>query len=523
MDSSVSTLHAIDYMIIMVYLIGTLWIGGNYSRHVRNAGDLFLAGKALPFWAIAMSVVVTDIGATNLTFGAGNAYKLGISQANFDWIGSMPACIIAGLLFVPFFWRSGCFTIPEFLGRRYNTVVQRVSAFLWLGFLAINLGIMMHASAVILGSFVGFNYYASVWGTGLVVGFYTISGGLAAVVMTDALQMIVIFIGTSALLAIGLWEVGGWGGVQERLAEMAAQGADTAHHMQLLQPYDTEGPLPWPAVVLSLGLLQSTSYFANNQAIIQRNLGARTEWDAMAGMIIAGLLKVLIPILIFVPGLIARALYPALEDPNQAIPVMILKLFPPGLTGLMVAAFLAAFMSGVSSYLNSTSTMFLTDVYMPTYRYFTGEPLVGARAMVVGRLTTAALILMACAAAPLFASQLLNQTIYNFIQQMMSIFYGPSLAIMLLGVLWARANRYGAMAGLILGVLLSTYLTFRGGPLFDSHEPFLYVTMITFLFSMAATVVVSLLTPPEPAEKIRGLVISQLIDKAPVAHRREES
>ncbi len=106
----------------------------------------------------------------------------------------MPACIIAGLLFVPFFWRSGVYTIPEFLGRRYNTIVQRASALLWLGFLAINLGIMMHASAVILGSFIGFDYYLSVWGTGLVVGFYTVSGGLAAVVMTDALQMIVIFI-----------------------------------------------------------------------------------------------------------------------------------------------------------------------------------------------------------------------------------------------------------------------------------------------------------------------------------------
>ncbi|MBY0588395.1 sodium/solute symporter [bacterium] len=514
--SVTSSLHPIDYAIIAVYVVGTLLIGSYYSRHVSSAGDLLLAGKALPFWAIAMSVVVTDIGATNLTFGAGNAYKLGISQANFDWIGSMPACVIAGLLFVPFFWRSGVYTIPEFLGRRYNKIVQRTSALLWLGFLAINLGIMMHASAVILGSFVGFNYYLSVWGTGLVVGFYTVSGGLAAVVMTDALQMIVIFIGTSALLAVGLWEVGGFSGMQEKLAAMAAQGADTANHLNLLLPHGTETALPWTAVVLSLGLLQSTSYFANNQAIVQRNLGARTEWDAMAGMILAGLMKVFIPILIFVPGLIARALFPDLADSNSAIPTMILELFPPGLTGLMVAAFLAAFMSGVSSYLNSTSTMFLADVYMPTYRSFAGRDIRDGHAMTVGRMTTVVSIVLACSAAPLFDEKNVGQTIYNLIQTLMSIFYGPTLAIMLLGVLWKRANQWGATAGLLLGVLLATYLTFRGGPLFASKEPFLFITMISFLFGVALVVIVSLLTPRDPDEKSNGLVLFDLVNRSPV-------
>lgn len=503
-----STLHAIDYAIIGVYLLGTLYIGGYYAKHVRTAGDLMLAGKALPFWAISMSVVVTDIGATNLTFGAGNAYKIGISQANFDWIASMPACVIAGLLFVPFFWRSGVYTIPEFLGRRYNTVVQRISALLWLAFLGINLGIMMHASAKILGSFIGFDYYVSVWGTGLVVGFYTISGGLAAVVMTDALQMVVIFIGTTALLGIGLWEVGGFAGLQQGLAQ---QGEATAQHLELLQSYDTTSALPWPAVVISLGLLQSTAYFATNQAIVQRNLGARTEWDGMAGMILAGLFKVFIPILIFVPGLIARVLLPDLKDADQAIPEMILTYFPHGLTGLMVAAFLAAFMSGVSSYLNSTSTMFLSDVYVPVHRFITKRDLEDHRAMVIGRWTTAILIFAACLSAPIFEN--VGLTIYNLIQTLMSMFYGPSLAIMLLGVLWSRANRWGGMAGLILGVILSTYLTFRGGPLFASKEPFLYVTLISFIFGFVVTVIVSLFTPPEPEEKIRGLVFSHVARK----------
>lgn len=471
---------------------------------------MFLAGKGLPFWAIAMSVVVTDIGATNLTFGAGAAYTVGMAQINFDWIGSMPACLIAGLLFIPFFWRSGVYTIPEFLGRRYNVYVQRLSALFWLVFLGINLAIMMHASAIILQEFLGVKYELSLWGTGLAVAFYTVAGGLAAVVMTDSLQMIVIFIGTAALLTLGLFEVGGWEGMT---AGLAAQGEATQKHMELMLPHDSPTALSWTAVIFGLGLVQSTAYFTTNQAIIQRNLGARSEWDAKAGMVLAGFLKFLMPVLIIFPGLIAAALYPNLKDANTAIPEMIKNLFPPGLTGLMVAAFLAAFMSGVSSYLGSTSTMFLADVYLPIYRFTTGADLSSRHALLVGRITTAAAIVIACACAPLLQGR--DQTIYNFIQLLMSIFFGPTLAIMLLGIVWKRANGWGGLSGLAAGVAFTSYMTFRGQPLFSSKEPFLYVSLFAFLFAMLVTIVASLCTKPEPPEKIRGLTMGQLVGKAP--------
>lgn len=548
------TLQSIDWLIIATYLFGTLFIGSYYGKYVQRAGDLFLAGKGLPFWAIAMSIVVTDIGATNLTFGAGNAYKYGIAQANYDWIGSMPACLIAGLLFIPFFWRSGVYTIPEFLGRRYNTAVQRVSAVIWLVYLAINLAIMMHASALILESFVGFQYELSIWGTALLVGIYTVTGGLAAVVMTDALQMIVIFVGTAALLGLGFWEVGGWSGLTERLATM---GPETQNHMELLYPHSSTTSLPWTAVVFGLGIVQSTAYFVNNQAIVQRNLGARSEWDAKAGMILAGFFKIFMPILIFFPGLIARVLFPGLKETDRAVPTLILELFPPGLTGLMVAAFMAAFMSGVSSYLNSTSTMFLADVYIPLYRGIRGRQIPDLHALRVGRASTTILIVTACLFAPTFrtpnavshdpqagaanttaASDLPPDalpvsaeeagsveadspeteamSIYDMIQLMMSFFQGPTLAIMLLGILWRRANGWGGLAGLVGGVAFTTYLTYRGKSLFVSEDPFLFVSFWAFLFSIGVTVVVSLLTKPELPEKTRGLVLFEVAKKQPV-------
>jgi Na+/proline symporter len=236
----------------------------------------------------------------------------------------------------------------------------------------------------------------------------------------------------------------------------------------------------------------------------------------MAGMILAGFLKVLMPILIFFPGLIARALYPDIAEPDKAIPTMILRLFPPGLTGLMVAAFLAAFMSGVSSYLNSTSTVFIADVYMPIFRFLQRREIPERHALMVSRASTVVAILLACGFAPIFKADPTADgpnaanTIYNFIQLLMSLFQGPMFALMLLGVLWPRANRWGGLAGLVLGVLFSTYLTYRGGPLFTSKEPFLFISLFAFLFSIVVVIVVSLLTPREPPEKVQSLLFARV-------------
>jgi len=504
-------LAGVDYAIVVVYLLGSLVVGTWFARWVKSPGDLFLAGRGLPFWALGMSIVVTDIGATDFIAVSGGTYRYGLAQANFDWIGSMPALLVAAFLFVPFFWRSGVYTVPEFLGRRYNEGVRFSLALAWGLILVWNLGIMLYATAVLLRGVMGWDPLVSIWVTAVVVGIYTTSGGLAAVVMTDVLQLVVMFVGGAALTIRAVWEAGGIAAMRERIL---AAGPGYAQHFTLFLPHDTPTPFPWTGILLGLGVVLSTAYFAGNQAIVQRALGGRSEWDAKAGVVFAAVFKLMIPLLVAIPGLAAVVVLPGLANPDDAVPSLIRLLLPPGLRGLMFAAFIAALMSSVDSALNSASTLWTQDVYVRVHRAATGRDLEARQVLRVGRVLGVAFLLAATLIAPEIERRFSN--IYNAIQTIFSLIQGPSLAILLLGVLWRRATAWGGLAGLAGGVGLALLLNTEAmAGLFHSSEPYLFVAWWSFVFSLLTTAVVSLLTPPEPAEKIRGLVIGAL-DRDPV-------
>ncbi len=511
MPETHSALAGIDLVIILAYTLGMLAVGAYYSRYVHSSGDYLLAGKALPFWAIGVSIVASDIGAIDLVFGSGGAYQYGVSQANFDWIGSVPAVFLAAFIFVPYYWRAGVFTIPEFLGRRYNRGVQYIEAVIWLIFMTTNVAIMLYTASVILNTILGWDTLTAICFTAVIVGVYTVAGGLAAIVMTDVMQVVVMFIGTGALVVLGLWEAGGLSGLAEKVS---AGGQQHPHYFSLLLPHDTTTPYPWTGILMGLGLVLSTAYFVGNQAVLQRALGARSEWDAKAGMIVAGLLKLAIPLLMFLPGLCARALYPNLQAADQAVPHMVRELMPPGLTGLMFAAFFAAIMSSVDSYLNSCTTVFISDIYRPMYQWLRGHELPDRHGLMLGRGLTAGLLIVGVPIA--MAIKDVYQTMYTALQTMLSLFQGPTLALLLLGILWSRATGWGGLAGLVIGVCTTLLLTLLGDAAFPMADPFLFVGFWSFVVSMVVTIVVSLLTPAEPPEKLRGLVMGQVMQDAQV-------
>ena len=501
MPEPVVQLTSIDLVILCFYLVATLLVGTYFGRYVKSSGDFLLAGKSLPFWAVGMSIVVSDIGAMDMVSGAGAAYRYGLAQANFDWIGSVPAMIIVAFVFVPFYWRSGVCTLPEFLGRRYGSPVRYCQALIWLLFQVAMLAVMLWTSAVFLGTVLGWSPLAAIWITVAVVGIYTFSGGLAAVVMTDVIQMVVMYVGAGALLVLGFWKVGGWDAL---VSTVMSRGPEFAHHFQLLLPNDAPAPYPWSGILLGLGIVLSTAYFSSNQAVIQRVLGARSEWDAKASMLFAAFMKLWIPILIMIPGLAALALYPNLEKPDGAVPMLVRQVLPPGLTGLVFAAFFAALMSSVDSYLNSAITMTITDVVQPVHRLLLKHAATDAHCLALGRGLTLALIIAAGLGAPMIDR---FETIYVAIQTTFSIFQGPTLAILSLGILWPRGNGAGALAGLLLGVLFSGLLNLIGDQVFPGENPFLFIAFWSFVFSLAVTVVVSLLTPPPSPDRLSGLVL----------------
>ena len=495
-------LAGIDVTIIVMYMAGVFALGSFFGKYVKNAGDFFVAGRTLPFWAIGMSIVVSDIGAMDFVGVAGSAYTHGIAVANFDWIGSMPAMVFAAFIFVPYFWRSGVFTIPEFLGRRYNAAVQVIHGTIWGVFLFTMLSLMLWVTAdKLIYTVLGWDVNFTIWLMVFITGVYTFFGGLAAVVMVDVVQMIIMFVGGIALLVLSMWEVGGWGGLREKL--MAAGHAD---HLTILLPHDTDLPYPWTGIVFGLGIVLAIAYMSGNQAVVQRTLGARTEWHAKGGMLFGGLLKSFIPLMVAVPGLAAVVLVPNLSDGDKAVPEMIRLLLPPGLKGLMFVALFAALISSVDSALNSASTIWTTDIFGRLRHLATGKPLSERQALVVGRCFTAGFIVLAGLLAPIIGQ---TESIYVFIQTALSLFQGPTLAILLLGVCWRRTTGWGGLAGLVLGVAFCFILNYTEG-LFPSDDPFLFVAWWSFVFALVVTVAVSLLTPPEPDEKIRGLVWGQV-------------
>lgn len=488
-------LTGIDYFIVIAYIIGILCLGYYFRRFVDSSEDYFLGGRSLPFWAIGMSIVVSDIGALDFVGISGQAYRYGISVGNFDWIGSVPAMLLAAFIFIPYFWREGTYTIPEYLGRRYNSAVRTIASLSWIIFFAFDLGVLFWASAVLLNALMGWPIWMSVFLTAGVVGLYTYFGGITAVVMTDVVQLIIMFVGGFTLVYLGFVAVGGWDGMMEKIL---TKGPEFQEHFHLMQPTDTKTPYPWSGILFGLTFVMANAYMIGNQSIVQRCLTAKSEWDAKASMVFAAGLKMLIPVLVLFPGLMAIVLHPGLEDGDQALPMMIKSILPPGLIGLMFAAFLAGLMSSVDSMLNSTATLFTKDIYEPFFKKGADDK----HYLFVGRMTTIVLLVIGVATAPVSAQ---FPGIYVAVQTFLSYFQGPIFSILLLGIFWKGATQWGGLAGLVIGIIVAVTLNTVEG-IFTIEDPFLYVSWWSFVVGIIVTVLVSLFTKPPSMDKLKGLV-----------------
>ncbi len=517
------SLSGIDHLVFIVYLVGVLALGLYLTRSVKSSGDYFLAGRRLPFWAIGMSIVVSDIGAMDMIGLGGAGYRYGIVTANWDWIGSFVAMILAAFIFIPFFWRTGVYTIPEFLGRRYNAGVRGVHSTIWLLILLFDIGAVLHVTAKFMDGLLGWGYWVSILLLAFVIGVYMIGAGLSAVVLTDVIQLIVMFVGGLAVVGLGLWKVGGWDGLTEKVTALGHE-----RHFELYRGPEEPTPFPWTGILFGLGMVMSTAYFAGNQTIVQRCLGAKSEWDAKASMLVGALLKTFIPVLVVIPGMLALALYPdqvPADDPDQAYPVLIKNLLPPGLLGLMFAAFLAALMSSVDSILNASATLFTKDVYEPVVTWVRARreaaPPDERELLRVGRVVTLVVLISSVATASLSDRW---SGVYEFIQTMLSVVAGPTLAILILGMFTRRATQWGGLAGMIVGCLTAFVLNLEpiSTSLFtiESGEAFLYISWWTFLLSMLVVGVVSAFTKPWPEERIAPLLWSSR--KRPAAASEEK-
>lgn len=489
-------LSGIDYFVVIAYMTGILLLGFYFRKFVHNSRDFFLGGKMLPFWAIGMSIVVSDIGAQDFVGVSGQAYRFGVSVGNFDWIGSVPAMLLAAFVFVPYFWKAGLYTIPEYLGRRYNGGVRVLASLTWIIFFAFNLGVTFWASALLLKSLMGWPEWLSILLTATVVGSYTLMGGLTAVVMTDVVQMIIMFVGGAAVVVLGFVHVGGWDGLVDKVSAM---GQEYDGYFNLIQPVDTKTPFPWTGILFGLTFVMANAYMIGNQAVVQRCLAAKDEWHAKASMIWGAVLKMFIPILVLFPGLMALVVFPNLENGDLAFPSLIAKLLPPGLGGLMFAALLAGLMSSIDSMINSTATLWTKDIYERYLRKGASDQ----HYLRVGKITTVVLLGFGVLTSPVSSY---FEGIYVAIQTFLSFFQGPIFSILFLGIFIPRITQWGGLAGLVGGICSSALMFIFRDQLFNIQDPFLYVSWWSFVVGLVLTLIVSCFTRAHSKERLAGLV-----------------
>ena len=488
-------LSTLDTTIIVVYLAGITAVGLWASRGVKTSHDFFLAGRSLPWWVAGMSLVVSDIGAKDMVGLAGDAYRYGIVMMNFDFVACTMPLLIAAFLFMPLFWGAGVSTIPEYLGRRYNNGVRTFFAVIWSLFMVGTVATIFVSAAAMFEGLLGWSFWMSVGLTSVIVAIFTTSGGLKAVAITDVASCIVLIAGAALLCFIGLREVGGVASMMEKVSALPW----TEEHFTLL-PSASHEAFPWPAVILGLGLVLGPAYWVGNQAIVQRTFGVRSQADARASYVFAACIKLVFPVLLVLPGLLALALY-ADElgapkpgwDANQVLPMMIGRLVPSGALGLLIGAFIAGVMANLDSYVNSASTLLVTDLYRPFVRPRASD----AECLKVGRWLV--IILIVIGAMLSYQVKVRFGSVFEAFQTFLSFFQGALFALLLFGMLTRRATAAGGVAGMLAGVGTAAAMTATG-------QLYLWTAWWSFVAASVTLIAVSVGTARKTDDQLRGLV-----------------
>jgi len=497
--------HTLDFILFACYLAFNIALGIWVARR-RTAGtrDYFLAGDGLPWYAIGGSIIAANISTEHFIGMIGIAYAVGFVVAQWEW-GNWFTFSALIWIFLPYYIRGGLYTMPEFLERRYNTTCRYLfavcSLVLWI---VAQMAVVMLAGGKAMKGMFGIDERLTILCLAVLAGSYTIYGGLVSVAWTDFLQFVVMMLGGLIVTLIGLHEVGG-------LHELMLFAPEK---FKIIYPI-TDKDYPWFGVwslFISIGIW----YNCTNQFIVQRCLGARSEWDARMGVVFAGFMKILLPLLVVVPGIVAFKLYPSLADKDQAFPTLVRELVPVGLSGIVMAGLASGMLSHISSVLNSCSTVFTMDLYKP----FLGRDRSEQHLVRVGRVSAFAILLVATLLAIWFSYQQLG--VFLLIQNVGAWVAAPIAAVFLLGVLWRRTTAWAATFVLLFAFPYTAfveYYLFKHVPWFMPFDNWLNRTFVVWATSMLLLVVLSLVTKPPDPEKIRGIIWSWNVTRLPDSER----
>ncbi len=498
----------VDYLVFAVYIIGIVSLGLYVSRtkkgREKNSQDYFLASKSLTWWAIGASLIAANISAEQIIGMSGSGFASGLAIASYEWMAAF-TLIIVGKFFLPIFIEKKIYTIPEFIEQRYNTTLKTILAVFWIFlFIFVNLTSVLFLGAkaldTIMGAGDGSLIIPAIIGLGFIAAAYSLYGGLSAVAWTDVIQVILLVLGGIITTIIALDAVTPDGGIIAGLTHIYDKAGDK-FHMILDKDNPEFSNLPGIAVLVGGMWVANLYYWGFNQYIIQRTLAAKSLSEAQKGIAFAAFLKLIIPLIVVIPGIIAFIMYSQPEgtamidgatqaftnadgtlNNDKAYPWLISNFVPVGLKGVVVAALTAAIVSSLASMLNSTSTIFTMDIYKPYIKKGASE----RNLVSTGRIAAFSALIIASLVAPLLKTV---PQAFQYIQEYTGLVSPGILAVSLAGLFWKKINTRGAIWAAILSIPFALFLKFDFIGL-----PFMDQMMYTFVFTLVIAGLISLTT-----------------------------
>ncbi len=523
--SSLVHLHPVDMVIIVFYFALVIAIGFYLKGKANTGEDFFMAGREMTAWVAGLSFLSANLGALELMGWAGSAYQYGILATHWYWVGAIPAMLFLALVMMPFYYISKTHSVPGYLKLRFGEPARALSAVSFAFMTVLMSGVNMFAMAKVMQIVLGWDLNFSIWVSSLTVAVYVTLGGLRSAIFNEVLQFFLIWAGALLIPILGLYEAGGWGNLKIQITQR--MGEQYLHMWSTMGSFkDNPMGIHWTGIVFGLGAVISMGYWTTDFLVVQRLLAAKDMRSAEMAPIIGAGFKMLVPIIVILPGLLGLGLLPMKLYPesealarhaysyNDVLPLMLARYCGPGLLGLGITALIAGFMSGMAGNVSAFTTVWTYDIYRPIFNSKASD----RHYVNMGRWTTVIGVLISVGTAYLVMH---SASIMDYVQALFSFFIAPLFGTVVLGMLWKRATGPGGFWGLLCGTLSSismwawvkidpTALRYVAlSPDAKALAQDMYQALWSFLVCVVVTVAVSLVTKPMPDGSLRGLVYGE--------------
>jgi SSS family solute:Na+ symporter len=513
-------LQPIDYLIISIYFLFVIGIGFLLKRRIKTGNDFLMSNRSIPLWITSLAFISANLGAQEVLGMAASGAKYGMYTAHFYWLGAAFAMVFLGIYMMPFYYGSKARSVPEYLKLRFDEKTRTFNAVTFAVMTVFSSGISLYALAMLMQVILGWDFNITIWVAASIVLVYTYLGGLTSAVYNEVLQFFLIVLGIAPLVYLGLEKAGGWEGIVNNVDNAKLhlwKGMDDAANNPM--GVDAFG------MIFGLGFVLAFGYWCTDFLVVQRAMISRNLNEARRTPIIAAVPKILMPVIVILPGLIILALQsktggfdlPLNDDGqpnyNMVLPTLLKELYPSGILGIGITALIASFMSGMAGNVTAFNTVWTFDIYQSHIKKHASDK----HYLNVGKATTVAGILLSIATAYI-AKQFGN--IMDLLQLVFGFVNAPLFATFFLGMFWKRTTGHGAFWGLLSGTVAAalthglTVAEKKGGWISNVHEfhsgtgQAFNIAWIAFVVCFIVTALVSVATKPRHREELVGLVYS---------------